>query len=144
MKMSNESEVIICSNQKCNRTIDKIIVLRDLSITPTEQYDVCPHCFTKLNVHTHATAKKQKPSETRIGESESHPLFDKILDAISNQSQKKDEKESSDKPIKKDENTPLGCLKQFGYLSKRPKGTPIPSECMTCLKMVDCMLRPNV
>ena len=33
-----------------------------------------------------------------------------------------------------------GCPKTFGYLAKRPKGAPIPQQCMLCPKIVDCML----
>jgi hypothetical protein len=31
------------------------------------------------------------------------------------------------------------CGQYFGYLNKRPKGTPIPETCLTCEKMVECM-----
>lgn len=36
-----------------------------------------------------------------------------------------------------------GCPQEFGYLANRPKDTPIPSGCLTCPKMVDCMLSPR-
>ena len=32
------------------------------------------------------------------------------------------------------------CQRYFGFLSQRPKGTPIPEECLTCEKMLDCMV----
>lgn len=32
----------------------------------------------------------------------------------------------------------LTCLHYFGYLELRPKSDSIPSECLYCLKMVDC------
>ena len=32
------------------------------------------------------------------------------------------------------------CENYFGFLSQRPKGTPIPEECLTCEKMLDCMV----
>lgn len=32
------------------------------------------------------------------------------------------------------------CLHQFGFLSQRPKGMEIPDECLTCEKVVECML----
>jgi len=34
-----------------------------------------------------------------------------------------------------------GCPETFGYLANRPKDVPIPQGCLTCLKMVDCMLK---
>jgi hypothetical protein len=32
------------------------------------------------------------------------------------------------------------CQHYFGFLSQRPKGTPIPEECLTCEKMLDCLV----
>ena len=32
-----------------------------------------------------------------------------------------------------------GCLHGLGYLKKRGKNVPIPEECFTCSKMIDCM-----
>lgn len=32
------------------------------------------------------------------------------------------------------------CKHQFGFLSQRPKGVPIPEECFTCEKMLDCTI----
>jgi hypothetical protein len=31
------------------------------------------------------------------------------------------------------------CGQFFGYLNKRPKGTPVPERCLTCEKMVECL-----
>ena len=36
-----------------------------------------------------------------------------------------------------------GCPEEFGYLANRPADTPIPSQCLVCPKMVDCMLSPK-
>jgi len=33
-----------------------------------------------------------------------------------------------------------GCLQHFGYLSSRPKGSPIPQECILCQRLGDCMV----
>jgi hypothetical protein len=32
------------------------------------------------------------------------------------------------------------CKRSFGYLSRRPKGEEIPGDCISCMKMVDCIL----
>jgi len=32
------------------------------------------------------------------------------------------------------------CLHEFGYLKNRPKGKPIPDECLTCPKMIQCLM----
>ena len=33
-----------------------------------------------------------------------------------------------------------GCLHHFGYLSARPKDSPIPQECILCQRLGDCMV----
>ncbi|MDH7564049.1 MAG: hypothetical protein QHH24_04080 [Candidatus Bathyarchaeota archaeon] len=33
-----------------------------------------------------------------------------------------------------------GCSHFVGYLNRRPKNMPIPDECLTCSKMVECLL----
>jgi hypothetical protein len=33
-----------------------------------------------------------------------------------------------------------GCLHHFGYLSSRPKDSPIPPECIICQRLGDCMV----
>ena len=33
-----------------------------------------------------------------------------------------------------------GCLHHFGYLSNRPKDSPIPQECILCQRLGDCMV----
>ena len=36
------------------------------------------------------------------------------------------------------------CVHHFGYLRKLPKNTPIPSECLGCPQVVECMTTLNV
>ncbi|MEM1565516.1 MAG: hypothetical protein QW510_00280 [Candidatus Bathyarchaeia archaeon] len=33
-----------------------------------------------------------------------------------------------------------GCPRFFGFLKKRPKNMPIPDECLTCDKMIECLM----
>ena len=51
------------------------------------------------------------------------------------------------KPLKHMERAPEvsegkqgGCLHEFGYLKNRPKNKPIPDECLTCPKMIQCLM----
>ena len=34
-----------------------------------------------------------------------------------------------------------GCSYHFGYLREHPKNTPIPNECLTCTKIMECLMR---
>jgi hypothetical protein len=46
-------------------------------------------------------------------------------------------------PSAKKESESSGCPEHFGYLANRPPDTPVPSQCLVCPKMVDCMLSPR-
>ena len=39
----------------------------------------------------------------------------------------------------KEENFTSACSRSYGYLAVRPKNSPIPQECLCCLKVVDCL-----
>ena len=45
MMLPEESAVVVCQNPKCRRQIEEPILLNNISVTPAEQYDACPHCF---------------------------------------------------------------------------------------------------
>ncbi len=47
------------------------------------------------------------------------------------------------KELETKEEESSGCPDEFGYLANRPPDTPIPSQCLVCPKMVDCMLSPK-
>lgn len=34
-----------------------------------------------------------------------------------------------------------GCPYHFGYLKEHPKNTPLPNECLTCTKIMECLER---
>lgn len=48
-------------------------------------------------------------------------------------------KEDVEKPLAKLENN-VKCKHFFGYLKNRPKDMPFPDECLTCDKMIECLL----
>jgi len=143
--LPNESGAIICPNPKCHREIEEPILLNNLSTTPAEQYYACPHCFIKLD----ADAENDEDiTEESTSDQPLHPSLEKVLDAISAQPQKeekeKDEKKEEEppaKPAKKEEKGPSECPHNFGYLASRAKDAPIPQGCLTCPRIVDCMLK---
>lgn len=114
--MPNEFGVIVCPNPKCRRKIEEPVLLNSLSTASEEQYYACPHCFTKLDVDAE-NAQPQKEEE------------------------KKEKEEPTAKPPEKKGKGPSGCPHHFGYLANRPKNDPIPQKCLTCSKIVECMLQ---
>jgi DNA-directed RNA polymerase subunit RPC12/RpoP len=75
-----------------------------------ETYYACPRCLTKV-------------PESRQQKSEESPVS---LSKMMKGSEKHEEK--------------AGCGHFFGYLGKRPKDTAIPEDCLTCEKMIECMM----
>ena len=141
--MPNQSGVLVCPNPKCHRKIEEPILLNNLSTTPAEQYHACPHCFIKLDADAE---NDENLTQEAVPSPPVHPALGKVLDVISAQPQKeKEEKKKKEeppvKPPEKEETGPSECSHHFGYLANRPKDAPIPQECLTCPKIVDCMLK---
>jgi len=42
-------------------------------------------------------------------------------------------------PVEAEKTGVQGCPHHFGYLVEHPKNTPIPDECLTCIKMLECL-----
>ena len=81
-----------------------------------EEYYACPRCLSKVS-----TAERSKPVEAEDAE------------------EAEEEAETIQKfKVDKTEDT-VACAHHLGYLKRRPKNTPIPEECFTCPKMIDCM-----
>ena len=140
MRLPEESVVVICPNPKCRREIEEPILLTNLSVTPTEQYDACPHCFTKLEPETLVSqdevtevTEKQAPS--------GNVVLEKAKDSTSQVLRKVEDLIHRSNGTKEEERETPGCPENFGYLANRPKDAPIPQECLFCPKMVDCMLK---
>ena len=141
--MPKESGIVICPNSKCHREIEDPILLNNLSITPAEQYRACPHCFIKLDGDAE---NDENLTQETTPSPPVHLGLEKVLDVISAQPQKEEEEkkkkeEPSTKSPEKEEKGPSECSHHFGYLANRPKDVPIPQECLTCPKIVGCMLR---
>ena len=47
-------------------------------------------------------------------------------------------------PAKKEEKDSSKCPHRFRYLASRPKGAPIPQECLTCQEMLECRSKLNL
>jgi len=148
MQLPPKSGVIICPNPKCHKEIEEPILLNNLSKMPPEQYYACPRCLIKLDTDAE---NEEDVIEEHAPSPPIPPSLEKVLDAISARPQREIEdvegkeeapvKSSKEKEKGPKEESPKGCPHQFGYLAHRPKNVPIPQECLTCQKIVECMLR---
>lgn len=161
VRLSEESLLVICPNPKCRREIEEPILLTIRSVKPPKEYEACPFCFAKLDQEfikqkeaTEPTTKKEEPTkpieeittDTSEKDKGSGPkLLKKVKSLIPSNglSKKEKTKESKDKSADKKESGSSGCPESFGYLANRPKDVSIPQACLSCPKMVDCMLSPR-
>lgn len=105
-----------CSCETCGRAFENPIQLTNRSASPTEVYNACPFCFSK----------QEEILETTEG-----------LNA-SSLKEPSESSERGDKSLKDSEQS--ACPYYVGYLKKRPKNSPIPESCLTCQKMIQCLL----
>lgn len=75
---------------------------------------------------------KESPDLENVG---CGTLLEKLKNLFSGQPQK--DKPSVESSIKKEKN-PSKCPHSFGYLGNRPAKQPLPQECLTCRKLLDC------
>jgi DNA-directed RNA polymerase subunit RPC12/RpoP len=98
----------------CGEEFEKPLLAMFSSGFIIEKYYACPKCLSKV-----ASVESQKKDE--VDESE------------------KEEKKSLEIDVEDTMEETVACQYHFGYLKRRPKNTPIPEECFTCIKMIDCM-----
>ena len=83
-----------------------------------EEYYACPKCLSKVgNVELQDNVEVDEP-ETDEEETLKMEVEETMEDTM-------------------EEN--VACAHNLGYLKRRPKDTPIPEECLTCTKMMDCL-----
>ncbi|MGB9842184.1 MAG: hypothetical protein ACPLKZ_05595 [Candidatus Bathyarchaeales archaeon] len=106
------SETIRCAT--CDKEFTTPIFAVISSGYLIEEYYACPRCLSKVT-------KIEASKTIEVEETEEAPA-QKIEIAIE----------------EKREDT-FACSHHLGYLKQRPKSTPIPEECLTCAKMIECM-----
>ena len=120
-----------CPNQECRKIFQKPIVLTDLSQNSPRVYSACPHCGFDLEMASSSAVGKKTKMTLKIPrspeESLEKPRAAKDIEKLPT---------ASSKPLQA---RPLKCSHFFGYLRKIPRNTPIPDECFSCPKMVECL-----
>ncbi len=103
-----------CKCQECGKEFETPLLAKISSRGFVQQtYYACPRCLTRV-----PESRKQ-----RTERSEAATPMKEV-----NRTQAKVEESG-------------GCQHFFGYLKQRPKDTSIPEDCLTCDKMIECMIR---
>jgi DNA-directed RNA polymerase subunit RPC12/RpoP len=99
---------------KCRETFQKPILATLSSQGYVQTYYACPLCLSEVTI-----IKQQKGEAKEASTSIENPM----------------------KTSEAKEGNNAGCQHFFGYLKTRPKDKSFPDECLTCNKMVECMVR---
>ncbi|MCW4052282.1 MAG: hypothetical protein NWE78_03600 [Candidatus Bathyarchaeota archaeon] len=112
-----------CSCEACGKAFDNPVDLTILSSEPLQTYKACPFCFSKV-------AEESSMEQVRKAIFSANPPD--LMGTLETP-----EESTPEKPETSDGDE---CPHYLGYLRKRPKNAPIPDSCLTCKKMVQCVL----
>ncbi len=145
---SNES-FYRCPNQECRKIFQKPVALTDLSHNPPQTYSACPHCGFNLKATLSSTVGKKTARILKTPQSPKKPV---VTVKTSKPETPMEPPKTSEKPTvvkniqklptsssKSFQARPLECSHYLGYLRKIPKNTPMPDECLSCHKMIECI-----
>jgi DNA-directed RNA polymerase subunit RPC12/RpoP len=100
----------VCS--ACGEEFDAPLLAMVFSDYLVEEYYACPKCLSKVR------SVERQEEQVEAEEEEANSLG---------------------MPIEEPAGDAMGCRHHLGFLKSRPKSTPIPEECLTCSKMIECM-----
>lgn len=115
MKIEAKSQSFTCSNPECGKVFSDPIIVQDLSLKNRSSYSACPYCLTEIVIEKNIIKKSKVKMEKK------HSAKAKLIPQATSETH--------------------GCPYHFGFLSQRSKKDKIPEECMTCEKIVQCMLK---
>lgn len=105
--------MLTCQNSSCKKNFETPLKTLNLQSSPTEIYNACPYCLSKIKEPEKALENLQaKVNQVRTKEG-----LDKNNDNL------------------------IKCHFHQGYLSERTSKENIPDECLVCKDILECMLR---
>lgn len=120
---------------RCGKQFTKPIFAVNNSPGVAEAYYACPACLSKVEIKK--DEKKAEPKEEKAVEIQEETEQEMGQETTANEPEKGPEVKVETKPSSENPST---CCHYLGYLKNRPKNTPVPEECFTCIKMLDCMV----
>ena len=121
----------VCGYVRCGRAFATPVRLTDFSHNPRlETYFACPYCFSKLN-EAEATDINGFNDEMKLPHSGGY----EIPVRGEAKSSRREETEMSSRV-----ETAVKCPHNLGYLKTRSKDEAIPDDCLTCPRILQCMV----
>ena len=110
---------------ECGRSFENPLQVTNRSLKPEESYPACPFCFTRSETLNEALERgpSHLPNKPDLSSKETEKVPESMQD------------EDSEKEIPKD------CPQFYGYLKTRPKGESFSDTCLTCRKMLECLMK---
>ncbi len=117
----------VCGYERCGKSFAAPVRLTDLSHKPkSETYYACPYCFSKMQ-------------ESDIDDSAGLKLMKSGGYEIVARSSGKGVKAGAIKDAEQD--APVAsCPHHVGYLKTRSKNEGVPDSCLTCPRILQCMV----
>jgi DNA-directed RNA polymerase subunit RPC12/RpoP len=111
----------VCIYDRCGKSFNAPVRLTDLSHRPrSETYYACPYCFSKMDESEHDISHEIKLAKDDGYETETSSR--------------------SKKPAIEKEDITVACPHHVGYLKNRSKDEGVPDSCLTCPKILQCMV----
>jgi len=118
----------VCGYVRCGRTFDAPVRLTDFSHRPRlETYYACPYCFSKLNDTDWAGAGGINDEMKHLHGGGYEISVGGVKKGLKDGARKEAEKA-------------VNCPHHLGYLKARPKDEAFPDGCLTCPKILQCMV----
>lgn len=118
----------VCGYERCGKSFASPLRLTDLSRKPrSETYYACPYCFSRMDECDHDVSDELQ-------------LIRKSgYDEETDESPRKNVKSAVQKELG-NETVAVQCPHQMGYLRTRSKDQAVPDTCLTCPKILQCMI----
>ena len=115
----------MCVYERCGKSFTAPVRLTDLSHKPrSETYYACPYCFSKMDESEHDISH-----ELRSMKSASYEI--EVGDSLRKSANRKETKKEI--PV-------TSCPHHVGYLKKRSRDEAVHDSCLTCPKILQCMV----
>ena len=103
--------------EECGTSYQKPLLATVSSRGLVQTYYACPRCLSKKGSPEQEESQGSKNDDEAVTPESSHR---RVMPKMEDNAE---------------------CKHSMGYLKKRPKDTPIPDECLTCGKMVECLIK---
>jgi len=141
---TDEKPVRLCD--KCGREFSEALLATNYSAEPAETYYACPYCLSRVNIETaEALSEEEQEDLTQVEKIEPiepaetvEPPKETAELKVAEEAVEEIKEEAEEK--KAGPAGPTGCPYYLGYLKEKGKDKPIPEKCLTCPKMLECLL----